>query len=46
MPFLDIWSTLLDALIDPAWIMFGLTLAVASLGFLLLFVVYPFGRDN
>ena len=42
MPLLDIWSVL----IDPAWIMFGLTLAVAALGFLLLFVLYPFGRDD
>jgi hypothetical protein len=42
MPLLDIWSVL----IDPAWIMFGLTVAAAALGFFLLFVLYPFGRDD
>lgn len=40
MPFLDIWSVL----ISPAWIMFGLMLGAAGLGFFLL-LLYPFGRD-
>lgn len=42
MPLLDVWSVL----IDPAWLMFGLTLGAAGLIGFLLFMVYPFSKDK
>jgi hypothetical protein len=41
MALLDIW----DILIDPAWITFGLCVAVGLLGLGLL-MLYPLGRDD
>ncbi len=40
MPLLDVWSVL----VDPSWIMFGLTVFVGGLGLAAL-MLYPFGRD-
>ena len=40
MPLLDIWSLLEN----PAWLFFGLTVAVGLLGLALL-MLYPIGRD-
>jgi hypothetical protein len=42
MTFLDIWAVLEN----PAWIFFGLTVAIGLLGFALLLLVYPFGEEN
>jgi len=44
MPLLevhDFW----DVLVDPAWIMFFLTMLVGGLGLLALLLLYPMGRD-
>jgi hypothetical protein len=44
MPLLtvhDFW----DVLMDPSWIMFGLTFLVGGLGLLALILLYPLGRD-
>jgi hypothetical protein len=41
MPLLDVWSVLED----PAWLMFGLCVAVGGLGLAALLFLYPFGRD-
>ncbi len=40
MPILDVWSILEN----PAWLFFGLTVAVGLLGLVLL-MLYPIGRD-
>ncbi len=40
MPLLDVWSILEN----PAWLFFGLTVAVGLLGLVLL-MLYPIGRD-
>ena len=40
MPLLDVWAVLEN----PAWLFFGLTVAVGLLGFALL-LLYPIGRD-
>ena len=37
----EIW----DILIDPAWIMFGLTFAIGGLGLLALLLLYPMSKD-
>ena len=42
MSLLDIWSVL----IDPAWIMAGLTISIGLLGLALLIFLYPLGRDT
>ena len=40
MPLLDIWAVLED----PAWLFFGVTVAVGLLGFAIL-MLYPLGHD-
>lgn len=41
MPILDVW----EVLEDPAWLTFGLTVAIGALGLAALIFLYPFGRD-
>ena len=48
MPFLDFVSTLgtLDKVLEnPAWLMFGLTVALGGLGLMALLLLYPFGKE-
>jgi hypothetical protein len=37
----EIW----DILIDPAWIMFGITVTIGGLGLLALLLLYPISKD-
>ena len=41
MPLLDVWKVLED----PAWLFFGLCVAVGGGALAALFFLYPFGRD-
>ena len=41
MPLLDVWTVLED----PAWLFFGLTVAIGGGALAALLLLYPFGRD-
>jgi hypothetical protein len=41
MPLLDVWSTLND----PAWLFFGIAVAIGGGALAALLFLYPFGRD-
>jgi len=52
LPLLDVIDTITNnlphidkVLENPAWLMFGLTIALGSMGLAALFLLYPFSRD-